>query len=292
MRIIVCVAQVVEPEQPLEIERGTASLDEAALRHSLNPADANAVESALQLRDAEPATEVLALTLGTAECEETLRAVLAQGVDKAVLLCDPAFAGCDCLATARVLASALRALAPDIVFCGARSLDGNSGQVGAQIAELLDMASVDNVVAARVSGGRELTTERRAGGGFRVEERTALPALLSVEAGVNVPRYPTLRARLGSRSASIERWGMDEIALSADEIGGPPTLEVTGLLRPPPDSRGLVIPSSDLPAEQRWMIAASGGLQERQGGLLEGPADDLAAKLAQVLERGGYLDGT
>lgn len=289
MRIIVCVARVVDPEEPLEVERGRTSLDESACRHSLNPADANAVESALQLRDCNASTEVLALTLGTGDCEETLRAALAQGVDRALLLCDPAFACGDCLAVARILASAIRALAADIVFCGSRSLDGDSGQVGPQTAELLKMPCIDNVVAAKVSEGREVTTERRAGGGYRVEERTALPALLTVEAGVNVPRYPTLRARLSSKSAPIEHWDAAKVALPAEDTGGLSTLEIKSLSRPPPDPRGLVIPSSDLPAEQRWMIAASGGLQERDGGLLEGPAEELVEKLTRLLEQGGYL---
>jgi electron transfer flavoprotein beta subunit len=290
MRIIVCVARVIDPEAPIEVERGRASFDESALRHSLNPADVNAVEFALQLRDSS-AGEIVALTLGTTDCEETLRTVLAQGVDQALLLSDPAFFACDCMSTARVLASAVRALAPDVVVCGARSLDGDSGQVGPQIAELLGMPCVDNTVTARVVDSRELVTERRAGGGFRVEERTALPVLLTVEAGVNVPRYPTLRARLRSKSAPIDRWDVQKVPLSEEEISRPSTLEIRGLSRPPPDPRGMVIPASDLPAEQRWMIAASGGLQEREGGLLEGPAEELADKLTRLLEQGGYLSG-
>lgn len=291
LTIVACVTSTVDGHALLEIERGALAVDETSLPRVLNPADANALEVALCLRDLQPGSRVVAASAGPPLQESALREAIAQGADEVMRLWDDAFTGSDCLGIARILAAAVAELSARVVVCGELSLDGGSGVVGAQAAELLGLPIVDGVAAARLnSDGNCLLTERRTGGGFRTIERTPLPALITVTTGANVPRYPTLRSRLHSRSAVIPCWDIANLSLKPSGVGeAGAVLQRTALRRPPPDPRGLVDPSSDLPAEQRYMIAISGGVQERGSGLTEGPPDKLAGELARYLEQGSYL---
>lgn len=292
LRILGCVTGIVDGQALLEIERGALVVDEASLPHVLNPADANALEAALSLRDSRPGSRVIAASVGPLFQESALREAIAQGVDEVVWLRDDAYVGSDCLVTARILAATARKTKVDVVVCGELSLDGGGGLVGAQLAELLGLPIVDRVATAKFGShdGDCLLTERRTGGGHRIAEETPLPALMTVATGANVPRYPTLRSRLHSRSASIPCWGMAELGLDSASVGeAGATLQATALRRPPPDPRGLVDPGSDLPPEERWMMAISGGVRERESALVEGSPDKLAERLVRYLEQGLYI---
>jgi electron transfer flavoprotein beta subunit len=291
LTILACVTSVVDTQEPVEAERGALKIDEAVLPHVSNPADANALEAALGLRDSRAGSRVIATSMGPLFQEGVLRDAIARGVDEVVRLWDDAFAGSDCLGTARILAAAVQKVGADVVVCGELSLDGGSGQVGAQLAELLRIPMVDRVsTVGLVADGDCLLTERRTGGGFRTVERTPLPALITVGTGMNVPRYPTLRARLHSHSAPIPCWGIAQLGLEPADVGeAGSALRTVALRRPPPDPRGLVDPSSDLPPEERWMMAISGGVRERESALLEGSADKLAERLVRYLEQGLYI---
>ena len=291
LKIVVCITQVIDIGEPLEVERGAVSIDEESLSRVLNPADACAVEAALKLRDACAGSRIFAISMGPPFQEDALRDAIAQGVDEVVRLWDEAFAGSDCLGTARILAAAAVRVEADVIVCGELSLDGASGLVGAQLAELLGWPMVDKVATAGfIAEGDGLLTERRTGRGYRTVERTSLPALITVGAGANVPRYPTLRARLHARSAPIPCWGMTELGLMPAQVGEVGSaFRTVALRRPPPDRRGLVDPGSDLPPEERWMMAVSGGVRERQGGLIEGSPDKLAERLVRYLEQGLYI---
>ena len=292
LTIVVCVTSVVDGQAPVEIERGALAVDEASLPHVLNPADANALEAALALRDCRVGSRVIAVSVGPSFQEVALREAIAQGADEVVRLWDDAFAGSDCLGTARILAAAATKANAHVVVCGEFSLDGSGGLIGAQIAELLALPLVDRVATAGFAADDNdcLLTERRVGGGYRIVERTPLPALMTVATGANVPRYPTLRSRLHSRSASIPCWGIAELRLNSSDVGEAAAgLRTTGLRRPPPDPHGLVDPGSDLPPEERWMMAISGGVRERESALAEGSPDNLAERLVRYLEQGSYI---
>lgn len=294
LTILACITSAVDTQESLEVERGALKADEASLPRVLNPADANAIEAALALRDQLADARVVAISVGPPYQEVALREAIAQGVDEAVRLWDEAFAGSDCLGTARVLAATASRVSADIVVCGEMSLDGASGSLGGHLAELLGLPLVDGVATAEFAAGAEaLLTERRTNGGLRTTERTPLPAVITVPAGANVPRYPTVRARLKARSSPIPCWGMTELGLQPDTVGeAASSLRVVALRRPPPDPRGLVDPGSDLPPEERWMMAISGGVRERESALIEGEPDRLAERLLRYLEQGGYVRRT
>ncbi len=287
LTVAVCVTGIVDSQVALETERGALAVDEAALPRVLNPTDANAIEAALTLRDAVPGSQVIAVSVGPDFQEVALREAVAEGVDEAVRMWDEDFTGPGSLLTARILAAAAAKMKPDIVICGEFSPDGSGGLTGAMLADLLGFPLVDRLIDATLDSDNEKTllSERRGGAGSRVVEKTPLPLVAVVASGANIPRYPTLRSRLRSRSASILCWGAGELGIDRDQVAeAAAALRVMGLRRPAPDPRGLIDPGNDLSPEERYQMAVSGGVQERQGGLIEGSADELAERLARYLQ--------
>jgi electron transfer flavoprotein beta subunit len=285
LRIAVCLASVIEPGRLVDGNMDRQSLLEGEFPQNLNPADANALEVALQTKDTLQGTEVIALTLGPQAAEEPLREAAALGIDRAVRLWGDSLAGSDCLATARVLAAAIRRLECDLVLCGAQSVEGMSGSVGPQLAEMLGIPAIPSVLGAKMRDDGSVLCERRAGGGIRASESVPLPALCTVEQDANSPRYPTLKSRLHWRSAPVECWGLEALDLRPEEVGAAGSvLQVTALLPPAPDMRDLVVPPSDMPAFLRLAIAVSGGVGGRGGGLVEGPPEELAERVLDHLK--------
>jgi len=289
MRVAVCVARVVDTGEPLPVRSGQAALEEEGLRHVLSPADEHALEEGLRLKDRFPECSVTAISMGPPESESVLRRCLALGADEALLLWDEAFRGSDTLATARILAAAIRQVGADVVLCGKQASDGHTGQVGAQLAELLDLPAVTGVVQLEVRDGQALA-HRRLERGRREVIRCPLPALFTVEEGINRPRYPKLRVLLRSLDAEIPRRGLVELGLRPDEVGEAGScVQVVNLSPPKPITKGLVIPDSSLSPEERWQQIISGGMEERHGDVIQGPPDTVAEQLLQFLTQNNFV---
>ena len=177
MRIIVCIKQVPEvaetrfnPETNTIVREGVANV--------VNPFDRRALAEAIRLRDLDGG-EVVVITMGPPQAREALIECLAAGADRAIHLVDPAFAGSDTLATARTLALALRRETFDIIFCGKYAVDAETGQVGPELAELLDLPQITGATRLEVSEDRKaVTVERETDDGFEAIECT-LPVLLT-----------------------------------------------------------------------------------------------------------------
>jgi len=289
MKVVVCVARVVDTGEPLPVGWEKAALEGGGLRHVLNPADEYALEEGLRLRDRFPDSSVTAISMGPPQSESVLRRCLALGVDEALLLCDEAFRGSDTLATARILTAAIRQVEANVVLCGKRASDGDTGQVGAQLAELLDLPAVTGVVQLEVRDGEALV-HRRLERGRREVLRCPLPALFAVEEGINRPRYPKLRVLLRSLRAEIPRRGLADLGLRADEVGEAGSCaQVVNLSPPKPITKGLFIPDSSLSPEERWQQIISGGMEERHGDVIQGPTDAVAERLLQFLSQNKFV---
>lgn len=183
MRIIVCVKQVPDTTE-VRIDPVTHTMIRAGVPSILNPEDANALEEALRIKDVAPSTQVIALTMGPPQASAMLRECLAMGADEAVLLSDRAFAGADTWATSNALASAIRSLGcADIVFVGRQAIDGDTAQVGPELAERLDIPQVTYVRGLTLSG-ETLTAERQLETGYEVI-RVTTPVLLSAVKELN-----------------------------------------------------------------------------------------------------------
>lgn len=210
MEILACIKQVPDTSE-IKIDPVTNTLIRKGVPSIVNPFDVNAVEAAIQLKEANPGSHVTLLTMGPMGATDALRQCYAMGCDRAVLLTDRAFAGADTYATSYALAVAAQHLGHfDVFVCGMQAVDGDTGQVGPEIADHLDLAQVTYVTGVE-SKDDVLICHRQQEDGYDVVEAT-LPALLTVTKAVNKPRHATVRGKIASKRAEIE-------VLSADALG-------------------------------------------------------------------------
>lgn len=231
MNIVVCVKQVPSSnEQMLDPVTGTVIRE--GVSSILNPFDAHAVEEAVRLKARTGSGIVSALSMGVPSAMETLRRVVAVGVDIGYLLSDRAFAGADTLATANALSLGVRKIGPfDIIICGRMATDGDTAQVGPMMAEMLDVPHVTDVAAIEEPRINETTLSplaRESERGLILLRMTddgyervsvQLPALITVTKEINVPRLPSVTGVLRGRAANITVWNASDIGANTDEIG-------------------------------------------------------------------------
>jgi len=183
----------------------------------INPPDLSALEEALRIKD-ETGAQVTVCSMGPASVESNLRQALAMGADRLCLISDPALAGSDTHVTARVLSEAARYLGGfDLILCGRRSIDGETGQVGPELAAFLNMPCMANCVRLQVKQD-QIFCRQMLEMEFR-DWRTAFPALVTICPGINSPRLPSI---LGLRQASrmkIEQLTAAALGFSAQEVG-------------------------------------------------------------------------
>lgn len=215
LNIVVCVKQV--PDTTAKKELGPDfRINRGSLEAVINPFDEYAIEEALQLKERHGG-EVTALTMGPASAEDTMRKVLAMGVDKGVLITDPALEGSDTWTTAYVLAQALRNLPYDVILTGMESTDARTGLVPAGLAEQLALPSLTYASRVNLQDGRA-TVNRQIAGGYE-EIEAPLPALVSVVKGVNEPRYPSLKGIMAAKRKEIHRLSLADLEISPSEVG-------------------------------------------------------------------------
>jgi electron transfer flavoprotein beta subunit len=241
MNIAVCIKQV--PDVPtIRMDRQRMTIIREGVESIINPLDYVAMQAALELRDREGG-EVSVITMGPPQSETALREALAVGADRAILLTDPAFAGADTLATSHVLATAISRLDPfpDLVMCGMQTIDSDTGHVGPQIAEELDLPQVSGVNEIRTQGPALVV--KRVSDGFLDTIRVLLPALLIVNRGLcRVRDLPLGALEKAFSEMDIVRWGLKDLGLAKEEVGleGSAT-RVWKLRTPPPRTEGEII---------------------------------------------------
>lgn len=223
MRLIVPIKQVPETSN-VKMDPETGTMVRSGVEAIVNPLDLYAIEAALRLREAHGG-QVVALSMGPPAADKALREAMAMGCDEAVLLSDRRFAGSDTWATAYALSQAVRKLGGfDLIICGERATDGDTGQVGPGIASFLGLPAVTYVtkIGELVEGG--VRVERLVEGG-RERLWAALPAVLTVVKEIAYPRLPTLRGKQRARQAQVPVWGPPEIEAREDWLGlkGSPT---------------------------------------------------------------------
>jgi len=226
---VVCVKQVPDTETRVKLAADGRNLDPAGVTWVLNPYDEYAAEQALRVREQQGEGEVVAISVGGAGVQTTLRNVLALGADRAVHL-KSELAAPDPLAVARALAAEIRGLGPSLVWFGKQAVDDDQAQVGPVVAELLDLPCV-TVAATFVLEGEKVTVEREIEGGREVVE-LALPAVITADKGLNEPRYASLKGIMAAKKKPIEE--------KPAELGEP-NLEVVALELPPARAAGRIV---------------------------------------------------
>jgi electron transfer flavoprotein beta subunit len=209
----------------VRIDPKTGTLIREGMESIINPDDLHALEAALRLRDTYGG-KVTSITMGPPQAVEVLREALGMGVDECVLLTDRAFAGADTLATSYTLGKCIQKLGRfDLVIAGHQAIDGDTAQIGPQVAEFLDVPQVIRAITLEIKGS-ELLAEKTAEEGTEVV-RCTLPALVTVTKEANDPRYifvPLLMAAF-EKEAPVKSWGFKDIDADEASIGlnGSPT---------------------------------------------------------------------
>ncbi len=244
MNIVVCIKQV--PDTPnIRMDRERMTIIRDGVESVINPLDRVALEAALDLKQKEGGS-VCVLTMGPPQSEEALREALAAGADQAILLTDRAFAGADTLATSKVIASAVSKMDPfpDLILCGRQTIDSDTGHVGPQLAEELDVPQVCGVTEIHVE--MNALVVKQLSDGFQNTYRVSCPALLTVSHGLNTPRHiPLGNLEDAFTHAPVVRWGLKDLGLAAGQVGfsGSATT-VLRLYRPPQKRKGEVVSGS------------------------------------------------
>ncbi len=223
MKICVCVKQVPETTR-VEIDLETGTLVREGVQSVLNPLDTFAVEEALRIRDRIGGT-VVVLTMGPAQAEQMLREVLALGVDEGVLVSGPEFAGSDTWSTSYALARAVETLGGfDLILCGKQAVDGDTGQVGPELAAQLGLPQATYVRKIRELSKDHAVVERLTDWGFEVL-KVPLPAVMTAVKDLNEPRLPNLEDLYRGRFAQLRKLDGEAIAAEPAQIGldGSPT---------------------------------------------------------------------
>lgn len=231
MRIVVLIKQVPDTGA-VKMDEKTGTVIRQATDAIINPLDLYAIESALLLKERREA-HVTVLSMGPPQAESALREAVAMGCDDAVLLTDRAFAGSDTWSTSHILAAAIRKIGiPDLILCGERATDGDTGQIGPGVAAALELPVATYVNRIGDADGEKITVSRAVEDGVE-QLRLAFPAVLTVVKEVASPRLPTLRGKIRAKSAPLATYGQSELALDTALIGlaGSPT-RVVKIFRP------------------------------------------------------------
>jgi len=203
MNVIVCVKQIPDPATPGALDPSTNTLKRDG-KLILDESDSYGVEMALQLVDAAGGGEVSLISMAPNGEVSGMRTALAMGAAKGVLISDPALLGSDALTTAKVLAAAVQRLGgADLIIAATESSDGYTGTVPEQLAEVLGLASVTFAKKVTITGGT-LEAHRQTEEGYD-EVTCALPAVISVTAGVVEPRYPSFKGIMAAKSKPVEQ---------------------------------------------------------------------------------------
>lgn len=262
MRIVVCVKQIVHIYARTGMDPSTQFIADEDRVNIINPLDELAVEEAVRLREARGG-EIILLTLGELIAERGLRHCFAMGADRMIRIDDSTFEATDAWTTAVLLSAAIGRIGPDLVLCGKQALDDRCGQVGVMIAERLDFPCVSGITRLDLKGeGNMAIVHRALERGDREVVECLLPAVLTVEKGLNEPRYPTLENLLEANEEEIERWDARTLDIEPDLMVCRTT--VAKVTPPKPRTKKIAAPASSMSAQDRIQMLMSEGAGKKK----------------------------
>ena len=249
MKAIVCVKQVPDTSGKVAVNPD-GTLNRASMETITNPDDLNAVEAALKLKD-ETGCKVVVITMGPPPAEGMLRELLARGADEAVLVSAREFGGSDTFATSQILAAAVKKVGledDDIVFCGRQAIDGDTAQVGSQIAEKLGIPQISYAADIKKEGNTVTVKRMLEDGYMTIQSKT--PCLLTCIKELNAPRYMSLGGIMDCYSKPVEVY--DYNTLKDDPLIDPTTIGLKGSptnifksFTPPQKGQGRMLEGAD-----------------------------------------------
>ena len=225
MKIVVCVKQVAVLGDEVEFTADERGVDPDYFDFALNEWDSYATEEAVRIKEAAGDGEVVVVTCGDEDAEDALRRCLAMGADRGVRVDGESLEAGDAISTARALAGVVGRESPDLVFCGVQSSDAVQGATGTALAELLGLPRVAVVKKVEWDGAGKAVFQRELEGGLVDVGEVETPAVLTIQTGINEPRYATLRA--------IKQAEQQEIDVVEPEGLGAPAARIRRMFVPP-----------------------------------------------------------
>jgi electron transfer flavoprotein beta subunit len=216
MNVVVCVKQIPDPATPGKLDPNTKTLVREG-KLILDDSDSYGVEMALQLVDKAGGGEVTLVSMAPNNEVSGLRTALAMGAAKAILISDESLQGSDALATAKVLAAAIKRAEPDLVMAATESTDGYTGTTPVQIAELLGLPSVTFAKHIEITDGKAKVDRQTEACYDEVE--VPLPAVVTVTAGVVEPRYPSFKGIMAAKGKPVEELKVSDLGVDAGDVG-------------------------------------------------------------------------
>jgi len=260
--IVVCVKHVPETaEAELKIDASGKAIEKAGLVFDINEWDDYALEEAVRIKEKQSGT-VTAITIGTEDSDSTLRKCLARGVDKAIRLTDLRFEGSDGYAIAKILHSVIKTLHYDLILTGMQAGDDGNAMVGPILAQMLGVPHATMVKKIELGTGTA-KVNRELEGGLEEQVEVKLPALFSVQTGINEPRYVSIMGIRKAMLKEIRVMTLADTGLSESEVGEEGSwIKIKKLYVPP---------------------------VEKQAEFLKGSPDEIAAKIAEILKSRGLI---
>jgi electron transfer flavoprotein beta subunit len=216
MQIVVCVKQTFDTEAKIQLDQA-GKIDASAVNLILNPYDEFAVEEAVRLKE-KLGGEITAVTFGGARAQEALRTALAMGADRAILIDDADLPEADEWSVAEVLAKAVSTLSYDLILAGRIAVDDGSSQVSVRLSEALDLPVVSTVTKLEIDGAKVAAVREIDGGSETVE--LSLPAVITVQKGINEPRFPSVPSILKAKKKELKTVSLSDLGLTAPTLAG------------------------------------------------------------------------
>jgi electron transfer flavoprotein beta subunit len=237
VRIICPVKRVPDTAADKKIDSSNNTVDRDASEPVLNANDEWSIEEAMRIKERTEGTEVVALCMGPDQAQPTIRKALSYGLDAAIQVVDPAISGSDAMATARVLAGALKDEQYDLIIMGNQSSDARTMLVPAMLAEFLDVPALTYVKKLTIEGSK-LIAERETPTGHAVVE-AEMPAVVSVVEAINEPRYPSFKGIMAAKSKPLTTKSLADVGVDAAQVGlGNSHTEVLEISPRPPKQAG------------------------------------------------------
>lgn len=244
MNIIVCLKQVPDTAK-VKFNRETNTLDRTGVENIMNPYDRQALEVALSLKDKEGA-KVTVFTMGLPQATDILKEAIAMGADEGVLLSDRALGGSDTLATSLAIAAAIKKLGEfDLILCGKQAVDGDTAQVGPEIAEHLGIPQITGALSLSYKDDKFIVTRENENFAFTLA--CSAPLLVTVTKSEKEPRFASIKGKMKARKAQIPTLTVADIDVNLSEIGikGSPTKVKKAFTPTPPEVKGEIITEED-----------------------------------------------